>query len=120
MLFREFYNIVLKISFASDADLPFVLKKLNFKKGDTEGRGKYGLSLENVIFGAIFIEHKQDAIVKISFRSKGNFDVNTFARNHFNGGGHLNAAGGRSEVSLKDTIEKFISILPQYIKDLNS
>jgi phosphoesterase RecJ-like protein len=96
------------------------LNQFNFKKGDTEGIVNYGLSLENVNFGAIFIEHKQDAIVKISFRSKGNFDVNTFARNHFNGGGHLNAAGGRSELSLKDTIEKFIAILPQYINDLNS
>ena len=96
------------------------LNKFNFKKGDTEGIVNYGLSLDNVIFAVIFIEHKQDGIVKMSLRSEGNFDVNTFARNHFNGGGHLNAAGGRSELSLKDTIEKFISILPQYNKDLNS
>ncbi len=96
------------------------LNQFNFKKGDTEGVVNYGLSLDNVVFGAIFIEHQQDQIVKISFRSNGNFDVNTFARNHFNGGGHINAAGGRSDLSLKDTIEKFISILPQYKMALNS
>ncbi|MBE9488877.1 MAG: bifunctional oligoribonuclease/PAP phosphatase NrnA [Bacteroidetes bacterium] len=96
------------------------LNQFNFKKGDTEGVVNYGLSIENVVFAAIFIEHKKEGIVKISLRSSGDFDVNTFARNHFNGGGHLNAAGGRSELSLKETIEKFISILPNYSNSLNS
>lgn len=95
-----------------------VLNKFDFKKGDTEGIVNYGLSLKNVVFAAIFIEHKKEGIVKISFRSKGNFDVNTFARIHFNGGGHINASGGRCELSLNNTIDKFISILPNYIKDL--
>jgi phosphoesterase RecJ-like protein len=90
------------------------LNQFNFKKGDTEGIVNYGLSLINVVFAVIFIEHKKEGIVKISFRSKGNFDVNTFARNHFNGGGHINAAGGRSEISLNDTIDKFIDELPNY------
>ena len=94
------------------------LNQFNFKKGDTEGVVNYGLSLDNVIFAVIFIEHKKEGIVKISLRSKGDFDVNNFARNHFNGGGHINAAGGRSELSLKETVEKFISILPNYSKDL--
>jgi len=94
------------------------LNTFNFKKGDTEGVVNYGLSIENVVFAAIFIEHKKEGVVKISLRSKGDFDVNDFARNHFNGGGHLNASGGRSELSLKDTLEKFISILPNYSKDL--
>jgi len=94
------------------------LNTFNFKKGDTEGVVNYGLSIENVVFAAIFIEHKKEGVVKISLRSKGDFDVNDFARNHFNGGGHLNAAGGRSELSLKDTLDKFISILPNYSKDL--
>ena len=96
------------------------LNTFNFKKGDTEGVVNYALSLNKVNFAVIFIEHKKEGIVKISLRSKGNFDVNVFARNHFNGGGHLNAAGGRSELSLKDTLEKFISLLPNYSKDLNS
>ncbi len=94
------------------------LNTFKFKKGDTEGFVNYGLSIENIVFAVIFIEDKKEGIIKISLRSKGNFDVNTFARNHFNGGGHLNAAGGRSELSLKNTIEKFVSILSNYSKDL--
>ena len=48
-----------------------------------------------------------DGIIKISFRSQGGFDVNQFARDHFNGGGHSNAAGGRSDVSMEETVKKF-------------
>lgn len=95
------------------------LNKYNFRKGDTEGVVNYGLSLQDIDFSAIFIEHKQEGIVKISFRSNGSFSVNDFARNHFNGGGHTNAAGGRSNLPLQQTVEKFISILPDYKKDLN-
>ncbi|VAV85000.1 3'-to-5' oligoribonuclease A, Bacillus type, partial [hydrothermal vent metagenome] len=91
-----------------------------FKKGDTEGIVNYALSLKDVIFAVIFIEDRKERIIKISLRSKGNFDVNAFARNHFNGGGHTNAAGGRSELDLKSTIDKFISILPNYKNDLKS
>lgn len=94
------------------------LHKYDFKKGDTEGFVNYGLSLEGIKFALIFIENQQEDIIKISLRSKGDFDVNIFARKHFNGGGHINAAGGRSELSLKETIDKFISILPSYKKDL--
>lgn len=96
------------------------LNTYNYKKGDTEGVVNYGLSLENIVFAAIFIEDKQEGIIKISLRSKGSFSVNEFSRAHFNGGGHTNAAGGRSELSLKDAIEKFISILPSYNKALNN
>jgi phosphoesterase RecJ-like protein len=44
---------------------------------------------------------------KWSFRSKGSFDCNTFARKYFNGGGHFNAAGGNDKASLQETITKF-------------
>lgn len=95
------------------------LNAFNFKKGDTEGFVNYGLALEDVVFSVIFIENQQDNIVKISLRSKGDFSVNEFARVHFEGGGHINAAGGKSELSLEETIEKFISILPSYKNVLN-
>jgi len=95
------------------------LNQFNFKKGDTEGFVNYGLSIENIIFAAIFIEHKQEGIVKISLRSKGEFSVNEFSRAHFDGGGHTNAAGGKSDLNLQDTVEKFISILPRYKNALN-
>ncbi len=94
------------------------LNTFNFKKGDTEGFVNYGLSLEGIIFAAIFIENQQEKIIKISLRSKGDFSVNELSRAHFNGGGHTNAAGGRSELNMQQTIDKFISILPLYSKDL--
>lgn len=96
------------------------LYKYDYKKGDTEGVVNYGLSLEGIILAAIFIEDRQEGIIKISLRSKGNFSVNELSRAHFNGGGHTNAAGGKSYLSLEDTIAKFISILPSYYKALNN
>lgn len=95
------------------------LNAANFKKGDTEGFVNYGLSIKDVIFAAIFIEHRQEDIVKISLRSEGQFSVNSFSREHFDGGGHTNAAGGKSDLSLNETVEKFISILPRYKNTLN-
>lgn len=95
------------------------LNKFDYKKGDTEGFVNYALSLNNIIFAAIFIEDRQNEIIKISLRSKGDFSVNEFARMHFEGGGHTNAAGGKSDLDLKATVEKFISILPHYFKALN-
>lgn len=96
------------------------LNSFDYKKGDTEGVVNYGLSLEGIVLAAIFIEDKQEGIIKISLRSKGDFSVNELSRAHFNGGGHTNAAGGRSEVSLQETVDKFISILPSYKKALNN
>ncbi|EPR71742.1 3'-to-5' oligoribonuclease A [Winogradskyella psychrotolerans RS-3] len=95
------------------------LDEFNFKKGDTEGFVNYALSLKDIIFAAIFIESQQDQIIKVSLRSKGEFSVNEFSRAHFNGGGHTNAAGGRSDDDMPTTLNKFISILPQYKQDLN-
>ncbi|TXE05784.1 bifunctional oligoribonuclease/PAP phosphatase NrnA [Gelidibacter salicanalis] len=95
------------------------LNASNFRKGDTEGFVNYGLSIKDVIFAAIFIEHKQEGIIKISLRSKGDFSVNEFSRANFGGGGHTNAAGGKSDLSLNETVEKFISILPSYKHNLN-
>jgi len=92
----------------------------NFKKGDTEGLVNMGLSVQGTKFALIFIENKGENIIKISLRSKGDFSVNDFSRNHFEGGGHHNAAGGKSNLSLTETIEKFISILPAYKNALNS
>jgi len=74
------------------------LNRYKFQRGDTEGFVNYALSLKNVMFAAIFIEDKKQRIIKISFRSVGEFSVNEFARTHFNGGGHVNAAGGRSDL----------------------
>src|SRR5690606_21803434 len=84
----------------------------NFKKGDTEGFVNYGLSLKGIKFAVIFIESQQEGIIKISLRSKVDFSVNDFARSHFSGGGHTNATGGRSTISMEETVDKFITLLP--------
>ena len=87
------------------------LNSFNYVKGDTEGIVNYGLSIKGIQFTAIFIENADENIIKISFRSQGEFDVNEFARSYFNGGGHRNAAGGKSEVSMEETIKKFENIV---------
>lgn len=87
------------------------LDSCNYQKGDTEGLVNYGLSIKGVKLAAIFIENKSEGIVKISFRSKGNFDVNKFSRHNFNGGGHKNAAGGKSDLSLEKVVSKFEFLL---------
>jgi phosphoesterase RecJ-like protein len=86
----------------------------SFQKGDTEGFVNYGLSLDGIIFAVIFIENKADNIIKMSLRSKGDFSVNDVARTHYEGGGHINAAGGKSDLNMDDTVAQFISILPDY------
>lgn len=92
------------------------LNAFNHQKGDTEGFVNYGLSIDGIDFTAIFIENKDEGIIKISFRSQNGFDVNQFARNYFNGGGHINAAGGKSTESLDETVNKFVSIVKEIRK----
>lgn len=87
------------------------LDEFNYVKGDTEGIVNYGLTIKGIVFAAIFIEHRDENIIKISFRSQGDFDVNQFAREHFGGGGHINAAGGKSNDTLVNTIKKFEQII---------
>jgi phosphoesterase RecJ-like protein len=93
-------------------------KDFNEQFGDTENFVNFPLSVKGIIFSAIFIE--RDNFVKISFRSKGSFSVNEFSSNHFNGGGHTNAAGGESRLSLQETREKFVSILSEYKNELKN
>ena len=95
------------------------LNHFDYKKGDTEGVVNYALSLKGIVFAVIFIENQKENIIKMSLRSKGDFSVNEFSRLHFSGGGHNNAAGGKSDLNLKDTVDRFISILPSYKNTLN-
>ena len=89
----------------------------NFKKGDSEGFVNFGLSVADVLCSVLFIEKKDEGLIKISFRSKADFKVNIFASKYFNGGGHEHASGGISKLSLKETEEKFISDIKKYIKE---
>lgn len=86
--------------------------KYNYIRGDAEGFVNYPLSIKGVDFVAFFMENNDH--IKISFRSKGRINTNTFAANYFDGGGHVNASGGESKLSLSDTINKFVSLLPGY------
>ena len=81
------------------------LIKYDIKTGDTEGLVNFPLSIEGIKLAAIIIDRGEER--KCSFRSKGAFDVNSFARKYFNGGGHYNAAGGSSKESLEDAIAEF-------------
>jgi phosphoesterase RecJ-like protein len=90
--------------------------KFELKTGDTEGLVNYLLSIEGIKFAAIVIDREEER--KWSFRSKGNFDVNIFARTHFEGGGHANAAGGSSKKSVDDTFQDFKNILETYKSQL--
>ncbi|MCW3075660.1 MAG: family phosphoesterase [Bacteroidetes bacterium] len=89
------------------------LKKYDYKKGDTEGLVNYPFAIKGIKACALFNEGEGG--VKVSFRSKGKIDVNTFARKYFNGGGHINAAGGKSYESLEKTVAKFISLAKELV-----
>jgi phosphoesterase RecJ-like protein len=88
------------------------LAKFNYQQGDTEGVVNYALSIQNVAVAALFTE--RDDRVRVSLRSKGEFSVNEFARAHFNGGGHRNAAGGDIFKTMTETLAWFETLLPAY------
>ncbi len=90
----------------------------DIQRGDTEGVVNYLLSMRDVKLGCFIME--QPTIVKISMRSKADFNVQEICRDHFSGGGHKNASGGYSHQSLKFTIEKFKNLLPIYKNKLNA
>ncbi|MCG2791985.1 MAG: bifunctional oligoribonuclease/PAP phosphatase NrnA [Weeksellaceae bacterium] len=83
------------------------LKEYGFDKGDTEGFVNYGLSVIGTKMAAFFMEDLYEDFIKISFRSKDSVDTNQFARKYFNGGGHINAAGGKYFKSIEETIADF-------------
>lgn len=83
------------------------LKQYGFQKGDTEGFVNYGLSIMGTRVSAFFMEDLYEDFIKISFRSKDTVDVNQFSRKYFNGGGHINAAGGKYMKTIEETIEDF-------------
>lgn len=111
MTILEEYNTA--YIYASKADL----ERFNYQIGDTEGVVNYPLTIANIKMSVLFTE-KQD-VIRLSFRSKDDFSVNDLSRKHFNGGGHLNAAGGTLYCSLEEAIEKFKLVLPEYKYLLN-
>ncbi|MEA1875131.1 MAG: bifunctional oligoribonuclease/PAP phosphatase NrnA [Bacteroidota bacterium] len=92
------------------------MKTFNYKSGDTEGFVNYPLSIKGTVFTVLFIEKANE--IKLSFRSIGDFPANEFAAKYFNGGGHKNAAGGNSQLTLQESIDKFVSVLPDFLNTL--
>ncbi len=93
------------------------LKKFGSQTGDTEGLVNYGLSISGIRLAVLMYDRKDE--IKLSLRSTGNFSVNEFARKHFEGGGHKNASGGSSRLTLDQTLQKFLALLPEYKEQLN-
>ncbi|MFA6125967.1 MAG: bifunctional oligoribonuclease/PAP phosphatase NrnA [Bacteroidales bacterium] len=97
------------------AYIALTIKELNayrHKKGDTEGFVNYPLAIAGVVFSVLFTE--QTDHIKLSLRSRGSFPANEFAQKYFNGGGHRNAAGGRYFGTMKETIDRFESVLVEF------
>ena len=93
------------------------LEKYEYQQGDTEGVVNYALSIQNVAVAALFTERGDR--VRVSLRSKGEFSVNEFARAHFNGGGHRNAAGGDVFMNMSETLDWFEKLLPTYSAEIH-
>ena len=93
------------------------LVRFHHQVGDTEGIVNFALSIENIKLAVLLTERKDR--IRLSFRSKGDLSVNQIAREYFNGGGHKNAAGGDSFISLEDTIKKLKEALLQYREELD-
>jgi len=92
------------------------LKQFRSKSGDTEGMVNYALSVEGVVMAAIMIDRGDE--IKLSFRSIGEFSVRDLASQHFNGGGHRNASGGRTTLTLRETEQFLLDVLPAYQEQL--
>ena len=92
------------------------IKEYQVDTGDTEGVVNYALSIKGIVLGVVVIDRAD--MVKLSFRSVGDFDVNTFARRYFEGGGHKNASGGKSETSLESTVAHLMSAVSENKNEL--
>jgi phosphoesterase RecJ-like protein len=116
------YSINDKLNYFKDHHCAFIslskqeMEDFNHEAGDTEGFVNYPLTIRGVKVSALFLE--EDTRIKISFRSRGRFPVNELSKKHFNGGGHMNAAGGESQLSMDETIKKFIQLLDEYKEEI--
>ena len=88
------------------------MRRFDFIQGDSEGFVNYPLSIRGIRMSAMFIQTKHS--IRVSLRSRGEVDVNVFARRYFDGGGHRNAAGGKSYVPMNETLENFRKYLREY------
>ncbi len=93
------------------------MRRFQFQQGDSEGFVNYPLSIKEVVMSAMFTQHRK--FIRVSLRSKGNVNVNIFARKYFGGGGHKNAAGGKSFVTMEETIEHYVRSVREFVEEGN-
>ncbi|QZE15598.1 bifunctional oligoribonuclease/PAP phosphatase NrnA [Halosquirtibacter laminarini] len=112
------YAISEKMTVLEDLSVSYItltkeeLEKYQFQSGDTEGVVNEPLQIKGMVCSVLFME--KDGFIKISFRSKGDFPVNEISEKYFHGGGHLNAAGGRSNGTLLEATQKFEKVIQEY------
>ena len=88
------------------------LSRFNYQVGDTEGVVNYPLSMKKIVMSVLVTERQ--GVIRFSFRSKGDFSVHELAQQHFNGGGHTNAAGGTLCCSMEEAMDRLHQVLPEY------
>ncbi|MCO5230498.1 MAG: DHH family phosphoesterase [Chitinophagales bacterium] len=116
-------SLLNKMTLRKDLGIAFIVvdkkdaKTYNLQAGDTEGLVNYPLTIQEIQISVLIKEERE--ITKLSFRSKGDINVNEFARAHFEGGGHKNAAGGKSILPPDWIIKKIIELLEKEKKKKN-
>jgi phosphoesterase RecJ-like protein len=88
--------------------------QFNYIRGDSEGFVNIPLSIKNTILSCFLREDTERPIIKVSLRSVGTFPCNQLAAEFFNGGGHLNAAGGEVRGTMEDAKQLFADALVKF------
>ena len=115
------YAINRKMALIEDGTVAYMslleseMRRFQFQQGDSEGFVNYALTIKKVKMSAMFLAHRK--FIRISLRSRGDVDVNLFARKYFNGGGHRNAAGGKSFLSMEETIDHYIRSVREFAEE---
>jgi len=91
------------------------MRRFGFQQGDSEGFVNYALTIKKMKMSAMFLAHRK--FIRVSLRSRGDVDVNLFARKYFNGGGHKNAAGGKSYDTMEETIARYVRSVREFAED---
>ena len=115
------YAINRKMALIEDGTVAYMslleseMRRFQFQQGDSEGFVNYALTIKKVKMSAMFLAHRK--FIRISLRSRGDVDVTLFARKYFNGGGHKNAAGGKSFLSMEETIDHYIRSVREFAEE---
>lgn len=114
------YVLMRKMKLIHDSEAAYIslkeseLRRFNFQVGDSEGFVNYPLSIGGVKMTAMFLQTRK--FIRISLRSRGDVDVSEFASRYFAGGGHKNAAGGKSFDSMEETIDRYIAAVDEFLR----